>query len=323
MTLRTAKTIIAAILNENAEQFHDYTPTASDNFVLASNVALEPLQADNQQRGNMLPTLGHEGVVPINKRAQLSFDVELTPHGSDADTPPPWSDLLLACGFARTVTQNTNVVLKTTSDTIPASGNNLSIYVYMDGVRQNINGAVGTFTMALSPSGIPMFSFVYTGNHLPYADTAYPADGNAAKWQKPVGVDSKGLLTIDGVGDFKVSDLSIDLANNVVFEELLSSAIPNLLIVDRAPTLALTMDLPTAAKKDFMSVIAAGTAMPLVFSLGDNGAGKKVQISMPRVFFHSPQIGDRNGIRTLSMTGNIAPGLDAAANPSEIIITTT
>jgi hypothetical protein len=102
--------------------------------------------------------------------------------------------------------------------------------------------------------------------------------------------------------------LSLDLANNAVFQPLLGGETVE--ITNREPTAAISLDLSAAQAVSFMADVLANTTTGLGLTHGTT-AGNIVVIHAPKVQRIDPTIEDLNGnafhrynVRVLPNTGN-------------------
>lgn len=308
MAKLTRKTVILA--KTEATVGADALP-ATEDAIQAGNLTLSPLAADFIDRDYFDNALGHRPQLVTNKRVEISFDVEIsTPQDATTlDTVPAWAALVTACGFAQTVSAGASVSYAPVSDGHGA----VTIYCYLDGVVQKIAGCRGTFSMTLSPGGVPVFSFTFTGKYAGPSDAANPAV-TLTNFKPPQAVDSN-TATLSLHGSVVVcSELTFDIANNVVAADIIGGN--DIFISDRAPVGTVTLDLPAAATKDWVGIAAAQTPGTLDFTLG-RAAGFYFDVDCPAVTIGQPTVGDRDGIRTIQLPLRITPN----AGNDELTIT--
>lgn len=289
----------------------DAVPGA-DDAIQAGNLTLSPLAADFVDREFFTSAMGHQPQLVTNRRVEISFDVEVsTPQDASApDIVPAWAPLVGACGFEQTVSAGASV----SYEPVSAGHGAVTIYCYLDGTVQKIAGCRGSFSLTLSPGGVPVFSFTFTGVYAGLSDAANPA-ANLTAFKPPVAVDSSNAsLTLHGTA-VVASELTFDVANNVVAADLIGGN--EIYIGDRAPVGSVTFDLTPTATKDWVGIAAAQTPGTLDFTLGGS-TGYYFDVDAPKVVLGQPVIGDRDGIRTIQLPLRLTPN----AGNDELALTT-
>ncbi|MET3132861.1 hypothetical protein AAKU55_003142 [Oxalobacteraceae bacterium GrIS 1.11] len=80
----------------------DSVPTGGADAILMSNLTVSPMETTLVQRQNIKSYMGNNPSVLAAIYAKVSFEVELAGSGA-AGTPPPYNDLLRACGLSETI----------------------------------------------------------------------------------------------------------------------------------------------------------------------------------------------------------------------------
>jgi hypothetical protein len=270
----------------------DPVPTGAANAMVVRNLSLSPLQATRVSRDIVRDYLGNSEQLVGSQSIELSFEVEIAGAGS-AGTAPKYSPLLRACGLSETVNASVSVVYQPVS----AAFEGATLYYNLNGRRHKLTGARGSVSMKLAIDQLPVFAFKFVGQYNLPADAA-EASVAYTGWQVPAIVTNTNTtsLSFHGYSGALMSDLSIDLANDVQFRPVVGAA-SAVLITNRSPAGSITLDSDLVASWDPWSRISAGTLSSLSIVQGTI-AGNKVQIDAPKVQIGNPTIGDRLGIST-------------------------
>lgn len=190
-----------------------------------------------------------------------------------------------------------------------------TIYFNVDGVLHKMTGARGTVSQDLAAKGIPVYKFKFTGLYSAVTDTAQPAVTLTA-WQQPVpvnGVNTAGRL--HGYAGAVLSQLSVDMANSVVFRSLVGAE--SVLITDRKPAGQITMEAVSVAAKDWWTSIKNAVTGALSITHG-TVAGNIVKIDAPAAQLIKPTYQDMDGVQMLQVGMVYVPG---ANGNDEVTIT--
>jgi Phage tail tube protein len=136
----------------------DAVPTPAANAMLVSNLTINPLNAQNVERNLIRPFLGGDEELVGTRNVTCSFDVELVGGGAAA-TPPAWGPLVMACGFAQTIT----ATIRVDYTPISAAMSSLTLYWYDDGVLHILLGSRGDLKVTATAGGLLIGSFSITG----------------------------------------------------------------------------------------------------------------------------------------------------------------
>ena len=222
-----------------------------------------------------------------------------------------------------TVTENwTPAVDATTAYTIDAQAlympvsdlmESASVYMNEDGVLRRLIGSRGTPTLTLSNKGIPEVGFNLQGLWSVPTDTALPATTLSA-WQKPPAVNAVNTtgIRLHGFTGAVISELSIDMANQVVFRSL-PGAPEQVLITDRQPTGSIKMESTTVAAKDWETAIKNADVGALSIQNGLT-AGNIVKIDAPAVGLIDPTFDEMDGISMMTAKLDFQPSANGNGN---------
>ena len=289
----------------------DPTPDGS-NAILTSNCQVQPHQGNRVNRNLDRPTLGNDAEIATGRFTTVSFDVELAGSGT-AGTAPGWGVLLLGCGFAETVDAGVSV----TYDPVSASFDSLTLYYYLDGELHKLTGARGTVSFNLSRDNIPMMSFTFTGLHNdPTAPVVIAPDTSA--FVKPIPVTEANTPTYN-VDSFAVraETFTLDMANAVTYRNVVNSE--SVIIADRAPAGTLVFEQEAIGDKNFWALSKSGDLIEVDIVHGTT-AGNIVQITGSQVQLSQPNLGDSDGISTMTMNTLWTP-TDSGDDEVSIVVT--
>lgn len=251
----------------------DAVPTGAANWIEGRNIKITPMQAETAERNIDLPFLGRGGKLQVAQYAQVSFEVALTgPATGAAGAAAKYAPLLLACGFAETLTALTDAVYNLVSTGFKA----VSIYVNLDGTDHKMFGSRGTVSYQLNQKGIPVMRFQFDAIFVDPSEAAPPAVTTTG-WpvEEPVTADNTSPISINGV-DLVFSAFSLDLGNQLSRINLPGPQ-KEVAIGDRQPSGSVTVLCPALSAFDPFSLAKAGTNVPLGVTHG-SAAGKKSQL---------------------------------------------
>lgn len=288
----------------------DAVPTGAANAILTKQAAISLMQGGTVKRDLDRPTMGGEQELHVSPYSTISYMVEAAGAGA-AGTAPAYSPLLLACGFAETINAGVDVQY----DPVSAAFDSLSQYFSMDGIKHALLGCRGKLKLTLSPGGIPMLSFDFTGLRVAPADTADPTLTTTA-WQVPIPVTNAATPTFSLHGyAANMIALELDMGTVVVYRNVVGEE--SVQITDRDVSGSVTIEEPLLATKDFHAICAAHTLGAMQFIHG-TAAGSIFQVDAGQVQVLEPQIGETDGIATLQMKLKCIP---TDAGDDEIKIT--
>lgn len=292
----TRKSVILAAVETTVGT--DATPTGA-NAIQMGNPTWTPLELTEAQRSIVQTYLGHQGSVVVSAYGKLGFEVELAGSGA-AGTAPGWGVLMLACGFAETVTPATKVEYEPVSE----GSKTLTLVFNNDGVRAKLLSARGTVSVKINKGGIPVLAYEFIGLYTDIVDEALPV-ATLTGYAAPLAVNKTNtpLFTLHGYAA-ALESLSIDMAVQNTYRNLPNSEA--IRMADRKPTGSVTIEHPTIAQKDYYTAVRAATTGALAMRHG-TAAGNIVELDAPAVQLTRPSTGDSDGIRTLQLGLNVRP----------------
>lgn len=288
----------------------DSVPTAATNAMLASNITFNAIEAQFAERENIKPYFGNNGQVLISQYTTISFDVELASAGA-AGTAPKFGPLLRACAFAETI----NAAVSAVYAPVTSSQEFITLYFYLDGLLFKMTDAKGNVSLDVSAGGIPKMKYSFTGYFTTPTDAAVAGGADYSGFMSPLGVNkiNTPTFTLHGTA-FKAQTLTLDMANQVVYRNLIGSE--GILITDRKPTGACSIETESVATYDWYTNIRTGTLGALQVVHG-TAAGYIVQIDAPKVQAINPAFGDSDGISMYNLNLSLQPN----AGNDELVLT--
>lgn len=194
------------------------------------------------------------------------------------------------------------VVYRRISDSLES----ITHYVNKDNVLYKLTGARGTVSFALPYKKIPRMKFQFTGLYTPVTDVLQEAPTLTA-FHKPVAVNSVNTtgIVIMGYGGSVMSDLNIDLANQVTFRSVPGSS-ESVEIVNSKPTGSVTQEATTVAENDWWTAIK--DASTGIFSVTHGTVpGNICKLDSPKVQLTQPQESDLDGIEMMQTNMILIP----------------
>lgn len=261
----------------------DSVPTGALNAILAKKIKIDPMLGEDVSRELDQPFMGAQPTIPTGLHAKVTFEVELEPSGT-AGTAPAWGVLLRGCAMAQTIAAGVSV----TYNPVTEAHESLSIYVWHDGVRYVLLGARGSVKFMISAQAIPVMEFTFTGLWQVATDTALPAPTYTA-FRTPI-VASRAntpVFSVAGASTLTLKDFALDLGNDVQNRFLIGSSVDQVIIVDRAPALEMTIEAEPVATFNPYALAQAQTQVAVVLQHGVT-AGRRATLNLPRLQMQRP-----------------------------------
>lgn len=282
-------------------------PSFPADFVLAQNVQYAP-QGETVERNFLRPSFSRPLQRTARRSATVSFDVELMGTGvaASAGTPaaatPKWADLLEACAMSATNVASGDIGRVYT----PTTNNQktATIFLHLNGQLHKLTGAVGTFTINLPASGIGTISFTFTGTFIVPTAVADPAI--PTQTVVPPVLENTGFV-YNSVADLMVDSVSFDMGNAVV--QRTSMTVPNgihsFIITSRQPTFSMTTERVLENQVPFFGDFRDSTTRSCEFRVGSVN-GNSIEFNLPTLQIQVPELGERDGIMTLTLPHNVS-----------------
>lgn len=278
-------------------------PTAADAIV-ATNVTISPIEAQEVSRDLVLPYMGSQGVVLAGIYSRIEFDVEIAGAGEAGDVPR-YDALLRAAGMARTVDADTSVTYSIIEEAVPS----VSVYYVLDKVQHVLLGCQANVAMTIAPLSIPRMRITMIGMLGTITDLGAMPAVTQAGWITPITV-SKANTTMSLHGWPSVAEsLAIDLGNTLTPRFLIGDE--KMMISDRKSTGTAVVEARSLAEINWFQRALDRTRGALTLVHG-TVAGNIVEIEAPAVEVGKPTQGATDGIANYSLPLTFVPstGLD-------------
>lgn len=179
-------------------------------------------------------------------------------------------------------------------------------YTYFDKVLHKMTGARGSVSFMFPYKKVPTAKFSFTGVYVPVIDFDAPAANFAAR-QKPLAVNANNTKSIKLLGYTGVvmSDMSLDLANEVVFRSL-PGATDCVMVTDSKPTGSITQQANTVAIKDWWTAVQSVSTGCFSVTHGLT-AGNIVKADAPKVQLTKPAYNDMDGVLMMQASMKLLP----------------
>lgn len=278
----------------------DPTPTSSANAILTMDIELkdsfEPVERDVQ-----IASLTRKQTVGVKRFTEVKFTAELYGSGSVA-LPPRTGVLFKACSMAETINSGTSVVYTPTS----SSQSSCTLWVYIDGVRHIITGAVGTWKLTGEAGKQAFIEFTMTGVYNAPTDQSFPTPTFESTVDSVPTIKSAGL-TLNSVA-LVVNEFTVDMGNTVAPRPSVNAAfaIVGFQVTDRKPVATIDPEAELLAVYNYRSDILS-TPRNLHFNIGST-VGNKVLINIPKYNVTDIAYSDRDQTLVENITGQCSDG---------------
>lgn len=288
MTLFTRKAVLAAKVEATPGTLESLTGADAAFNVMNPEIAPTIDVSTRPIQGSFRKLPG----VPGQRLGTCTFSIEAI--GTGAGGVPAWATTFLAaCGVV-----NSAGTLTPREEAPGANVKTLTMAVYEDGRVKRLRGAVGTFTIDVTPGTAVMFNFTFTGVYDSIADTAILAPTYPTL--APLRAAS-GATTINSIAQV-YGTCTFDIGNTVVVRP----SITNLqgasfgIITDRTPTITIDPEAKLLATENVWADWEG--AVTRAFSLQFEDTTDRVVLAAPAVQRMTVANGDREGLRLDTQT---------------------
>jgi len=294
----------------------DSVPTGGANAMLVKDLEMNPLNAENVDRGLLRPYLGgNEQLIGVAFK-EVSFSIESV-GAATAGVAPAFGPLLRACGLAETLIASTRV------DYTPISTGfeSLSMYCNYDGVQHVLLGVRGECSISYKVKEIPSLKFRFQGIDGGESAVALPSVTLSAFQVPQVATDAftpnfklggtvspTGAPAITGGTDFPSDGVEIQLGNALNFKNIIN--LTEMEIVDREVAGSLNLDQTAAQEVTRLAAVRLNTLSAISLEHG-TVATKKSLLHLPSAQFINAKYVDQNkslmqgyDIRCVPVAGN-------------------
>lgn len=301
-----------ALVKAEATYGTSSSPAASD-ALLFTTLDVEPLALELTEREAIQAAMGNRPSVVAQRSVPVKATVEMAGSGT-AGTAPRYGPLLKACGLAEAVNSGTSVVYTPVS----AGFSSYTMDFYADnGSRQAITGVRGTAELSLSVGEIPTIAFDQMGIYSAPGALSRPSEtySNQAS-PLVVNTDNTTSVSVHGFSACMTS-FTLSLGVEMVFRQL-AGCTKQVLIVDRKPTGSITIELPSFATKDFLTLASNQTTGAITWAHG--AAGNLLTFNAATCAFDAPTLDEADGVTNITLPFRPLP---TAAGNDEFTLTFT
>ena len=293
----------------------DSTPTAAANAILAHDVDLS-IKADMKERypGNADRSAFAE--VRGKTVYELKFNIQLAGSGS-AGISPRWGCLLKSCDALETISTTPSSVTYT-----PALvSTTCTIWVNIDGILHKLVGCAGEAELELPAGELPKINFTFSGVY-----SGLPTDSavEAMTYDATVPTIVKGTTTTLGAYAGIIEKFGMKTGNTIAERTSMnaSEGVLSFIVTDRKPTWSMIFEMVLMAtvSANVLSYFHSVTTKALSFVLGAT-AGNITTITAPVCVIRAPKTGDREGLRTWELEGQLARSAAAGNDEWSIKLT--
>lgn len=252
----------------------------------------------------------HSSQVPGLKVKTISFMTNI--EGDGAGGVPAWASTFLpACGWV-----NSTGTFSPKSEVPGSNVKTLTINYYLNGRRQQLRGAAGTFRIVLPTGRTAMFEWTFTGVWVGLSDAAILAP------TYPTVLPMRAVAEALTLGSWtpKVESVTIDAGNEVIARENAAqsdgSGISAGLVVGRRPIITLNPEAELVATADPWGDFWARTERAFTYEI-DNGTDRFI-VAAPKAQVITLAEGERSGNATDEIT--LQCNKSAAAGNDELTI---
>jgi len=288
----------------------DPTPTVAANAILSMGTKLKENHEAIKREVEMV-SLSNRQSVRGSEYTELTFQTEIIGSGS-VGVAPRLGALLKACSMSETVSAGSSCIYT------PASSPQTSctLWVYIDGRRHVINGAVGTFKLIAEAGKQGLLEFNFKGLYTAPTDTALSTPTYESTIDTPAIVKSSNFL-LNSVA-LILQKLEFDLANTIAKRDSLSAStgVAGFYVTNRAPTVTIDPEAVPIATYDLRADTLT-TPRALSAQIGAT-AGNICTITVPKFNITDLEYADREKILVEKIKGQAVTS--TAAGDDEISI---
>lgn len=293
----------AILIKQETTQGTAVTPSASTDGLLVSGLEFN---FDPEQLGRDYYRASIDTVASVTGRrtASVKFTAELKGSGTRGTVAVAGYTALdaaiQACGFTSTASPATSITYAPTSS--PASGSffgpgkSVTIEAYIDGMKHQLAGCVGTFKYTAEVSAYPKLEFEFFGSYVAPTDVAVPSvtivDVLPVVWEN-------SSITIHGSSTVIVSKFEYDVAAKAVRRDdpRVANAVKGFVITERDPKGSVEFEAELVASFDAFGKVIGNTLASTSIAHGST-SGNIVTLTWPKTQIVNNGYGNKEGILT-------------------------
>lgn len=276
----------------------DPTPTGAANAILTMESDIKEI-FEPVERNVQISSMSRKPSLGALRYAEVTFKTELVGSGT-AGTAPRLGALFKACAFSETASAGSSVIYTPNSSPLAS----VTLYVYLDGLRHIVSGALGTFKMTAEAGKQAMLEFTFRGLWATPTDTAMATPTFESTVDAPPLVKSASL-TWNAVSTLVAKMLEIEMQNNIAMRPSVNAAtaLAGFHITDRKPKFSFDPEAEAVATVDWRSDVLT-TPRQLSMVIGAT-AGNICTLTMPKCNPTELEYADREGTLVQNVKGEI------------------
>ena len=261
--------------------------------VLVYDSMMNPTDPFVERKGSA-KALGHTspGVLEGTKAGTCTFRTELRANTGTTDLEPGLILLLQACGLSLTTKVYTPISVHATQKT-------LTMTLYEDGLKKQLIGAAGNFTMT-PDSGRIIFDFEFSGVWIAPSDVAIAGITLAYDVGLPISWGNAANAFAMDEKAYKITTFSFTTGNNVI-PRFTNGGISYFFVSDRDPTMSMNPESDLIAGSDVFVDWLAGSEVKISLALTDGT--NSLTLEADKFQYRELAEGDRDGIAVDEVTG--------------------
>ena len=294
----------------------DSSPAAATEAIITKGMPSLEFIGDAKAREIPLSYFGAVAPVNVGQALKATFTTELKGSGT-AGTASRYGCLFKACNMTEAVSAGVSVSYTPNS---VLDGSSVTLYFHAGGTKHLLVGCVGTYKLNLKAGEIVTidweFTGLYAGTHA--STVTYPTPTHEAiapiYWQK-------GNFILNAVEDLVVTEMSLDIGNNVVKRDDGNSdnnGVARYVITNRSASGSVMIEKEPLATLNPWTLWDGSTQFNLE-TKPTLTAGNIFEIAMTGATLGIPAYGDRENIMMWNLPFTFNPTL--AAGDNEIVIT--
>jgi hypothetical protein len=267
----------------------DPVPTAAANWIPVENIQINPVEMDTDDQMTVSSSFGQDEKIVAAIWSTVSFDVPLV-GGNTAGGPPTFDPVLRACGMAKVVSAGVSV----TYTPIDTGEESMTIYFFLDLVKQPITGIKGSFELKFNAKKKPVISFKGIGLRNPMVDASIPTP-TLPTMPRPRAVNKANTTVTFGSLNAFLSSLTIDQNNDIQYRNLTGKE--EVIMTDRNSKGSVSIELPTVAAKNFLGTggVMSDALTDTLTVVHGTAAGNICTLNLAAAQMFKPKLSDEQG----------------------------
>lgn len=271
----------------------DIVPAVATDALLVHNFSCRPVVPRYVERDPALSFFGNDGQIKVGESMVMEFDVEIAGAGAVA-TAPKFGPLLRGSAHAETITPTTGPV---TYAPITSAEESMSKYFNWGGLLHKMTGGRSSVTWTFRAGQIPMMRFSFEGLYAGVSDAALAAP-TLTGWQRPQAVNKANtVFTLHGLSAV-LRELTVN--QGAVMQYVNVPNLEEIRYIDRKTRGSVTIEMPTVAAKDLMTIIRNETTGAVALTHGTT-AGNKALFNAAAGQLTNPQYSEGDGTAIIQM----------------------